>query len=183
MSHRVGSALCYLIFTSKGKLIARTTVQHISKGKAATDDCQRINEHYHKFLAEDFGQGDHYASDLDGIGGFTHNDGHHPYETYKEAYNGLNAMMDVDDYLYNAEDVEAASYSYDTYISVELNFPDFYRNSVYRRVKKRVQNNYGQAVAIINHNPLLDMIKYKVDYLEGYIEEMTTYQIVENDLS
>ena len=53
-----------------------------------------------------------------------------PYKTYKEAYNGPNAILDVDDYINHSEDAEAAADSYDTYISAELNFPDAYRNAV-----------------------------------------------------
>ena len=82
MSHRVCSALCYWVLTYKGKVIARTTVQHVTNGEAATDDFHRSIGHYHKCLAEDFGRGNHYASDLDGLEGFTNDDVPNPYETY-----------------------------------------------------------------------------------------------------
>ena len=54
---------------------------------------------------------------------------------------------------------------------------------MYRHVKKQVWNNDGQAVGIVYRNPLLDTIKYKIDYLDGYIEEITTNQISKNMLS
>ena len=73
---------------------------------------------------------------------FTDNDVHNPYYTYKEEYNGPNAILDVDDYVNNSEDAEAAADSYDTYIGAELNFPYSDGNEVYGRVKKQVQNDY-----------------------------------------
>ena len=46
-----------------------------------------------------------------------------------------------------------------------------------------MRNDYGQSVGVVNRNPLLDISKYKVEYLDGYIEEMTNNQITENILS
>ena len=64
-----------------------------------------------------------------------------------------------------------------------MKFPDAYGNAVYGRVKKRVRNDAGQAVDIVNKNLFLDKSKYEVDYLDGYIEKMTTDKISENILS
>ena len=131
-------------------------------------------------MAEAFGQGYHYSNNLDSLEGFTNDGVPNPYETYKEAYNGPNEMIDIDDYVNNSEDAEAAEDSYDTYIGAGLNFPDADGNAVYRRVKKRVRNYGGQSVGVVNCNPLLDMSKYEVEYLDGYIEEMTTNHIFKN---
>ena len=101
-------------------------------------------------MAEDFGQGDHYASDLDGLVGFTNDDVSTLYKTYEEAYDGKNVMLDMDEYVNNAYNSEAAADSYDTYIRADLYFPDANGNAVYGCVKKRVCNDYGQAVDVIN---------------------------------
>ena len=74
MFHRVVSAWWYWTLTSKDKVIARKTVKTFTKDEAMTDDLQRSIILYHKLLAEAFGQGDHYASNLDRIEGFTHDD-------------------------------------------------------------------------------------------------------------
>ena len=50
-------------------------------------------------------------------------------------------MINVDDYVKNDKDVEAVAYSNDTYVGVELNFPDYDRNAVYGHVKKTVWND------------------------------------------
>ena len=73
---------------------------------------------------------------MDGLEGFANDDVPNPYETYEEAYNGPNAMLDVDDYVNNAENAEAAADSYDTYIGAELNFPDADGNAVYTDVSR-----------------------------------------------
>ena len=101
-----------------------------------TDDLQRSIIQYHKLLAEAFGQGDHYASNLDRIEGFTHDDVPNPYENYEEAYNAPNAMLDMDHYVNNSYDAESAVDSYNTYFGADLDFRDDDGNTVHRRVKK-----------------------------------------------
>ena len=85
-------------------MIARKSVHHVTKEEAATDYFQGIIGHYNKCLADNFGQGNHYASDLDGLEGFTNDDAPNPWETYKEAYNVPNAMLDVYDYVNSDKD-------------------------------------------------------------------------------
>ena len=85
-------------------------------------------------------------------------------------------MLNMDDYWNNYEDAEAAEDSYDTYIITDLNLPDADGNEVCGRVKKRFRNDDGQAVDVVNRNPLIDRIKYEVEYLGGYVEEITTNQ-------
>ena len=102
VSYRVDSALWYWILTAKGEVIASTTAQHVTKDEAATSDFQRSIGHYHKGLAEAFGLGDHYASDLDSLVGFINDDVSKLYETYEEEYNGTNVILDMDEYVNNA---------------------------------------------------------------------------------
>ena len=90
-------------------------------------------------MDETFGRGDHYANNLDGLEGFTNDDVPNAYKTYKEAYNGPNRMLDVNDYEKNAKDAEAAADSYETNIATDLNFSDANRNAVFGRVEKRVR--------------------------------------------
>ena len=82
-----------------------------------------------------------------------------------------------------SKDAEPAADSYDTYILTELNFPDSDRNALYGRVRKIVRNYYGQYIGVVNRNSILDTSKYKVEYLDGYIEEITTNRISKNMLS
>ena len=92
-------------------------------------------------------------------------------------------MINVYDYVNNSKYAEAAADTYDTYIGPDLNFPDANGNALNGSVKIRFRNNYGQAVGVVNQNPLLDTSKYDVEYLDNYIEEMDTNQIAKNMLS
>ena len=100
-------------------------------------DYQKIIGHSHKCLSGAFIQGDHYANNLDGLEELTNDDVPNPYKTYEESYNGTNEILDVDDYVNNTKDAEAAAYSYDTYIGADLNLTYVDGNAVYGRVKKK----------------------------------------------
>ena len=46
VSHRVGSALCYWVVNANGKILARTTVQHVTVEEIATDDIKQKISRY-----------------------------------------------------------------------------------------------------------------------------------------
>ena len=48
------------------------------------------------------------------------------------------------------------------------------------RVNKRVRDEEGNPVGNANDNPLLDSQKYKVEYADGHVEELTANIIAEN---
>jgi hypothetical protein len=48
------------------------------------------------------------------------------------------------------------------------------------RVNKRVRDEEGNPVGNANDNPLLDSRKYKVEYADGHVEELTANIIAEN---
>ena len=92
-------------------------------------------------------------------------------------------MLDVDEYLNNATHGYSAADSYETYIGVELNFPDSDGNPVRVVVRKRINNNDGDPVGVVRRNPILNTSRYEVQYLDGFVEEMTSNQIADNMLS
>ncbi len=51
--------------------------------------------------------------------------------------------------------------------------------AVHTKVKRQVQDEEGN-VGNANNNPLLDSQKYKVEYVNRYVEELTNNIIVEN---
>ena len=92
-------------------------------------------------------------------------------------------MVDVNKYLNNGTDAASSYDSYETYMIAELNFPDSYGNPVWGVVRKRVRNNYGEPVSVVNQNPLIDTSKYEVQYLVFFVEDITVNQTTENMLS
>ena len=64
VSNRVVSALCYWVLTEKGKIIARTTVQHVTHDESENPEIQQSKRNYHTTLEFSIGA-DEFMSDLD----------------------------------------------------------------------------------------------------------------------
>ena len=47
---------------------------------------------------------------------------------------------------------------------------------------KRIRNNDVDPGGVVNHNPLIGKIKYEVQYLDGFMVEMTANRIVDTML-
>ena len=65
ISHRVGSALCYLIISEKGKVLSLTTVKHLTDEEPRDTDFQEQIRDYHGSLEYAIGIGtslDRYES-------------------------------------------------------------------------------------------------------------------------
>ena len=69
VSHRLGSALCYWVLTEKGKIIARTTIQPVTKYETENPLIQQIIRNYHLTL-ESAIAADEFMSDPDGMDAF-----------------------------------------------------------------------------------------------------------------
>ena len=95
-----------------------------------------------------------------------------------EPYTGPENIQDVGEYVNIAEYAEAAAGLYDTYIEAELNFTNSDGNPVQGVVRKRFRNNDGGLVGVVNCNPVIYTIKYEVQYLDVFVEYMTTKHIV-----
>ena len=64
VSHRVGSALCYCILSEKGKVLSRTTVQHLTAEEPRDPDVQERIRDYHGSLIDALGSKD-FGTSLD----------------------------------------------------------------------------------------------------------------------
>ena len=127
VSHRVGSAMCFWILTSKGTVVSRTTVQHITKEEILKDDVMDHIRAYHveldlklgdelyidndsdffKFLNEDV-QDPETTQDID--------DSHLSFESYKyQPYQ----LPDIDE-LGAMEDEKMADNIYDKYYNITI---------------------------------------------------------------
>ena len=56
VSHRFGSALCYWIISEKGKVLSRTTVQHLTAEEPRDNDVQEQIRDYHGSLEDALGK-------------------------------------------------------------------------------------------------------------------------------
>ena len=69
VSHRVVSAVCYCIISEKGKVLSRTTFQHLTAEEPIDLDVQERIRYYHGSLKDVLGSKD-FGTSLDGYDSF-----------------------------------------------------------------------------------------------------------------
>ena len=69
VSHQVGSALFYCFLTEKVNIVARTTVQHVTRDEAENPEIQQSTRNYHMTLASVIGA-DEFMFDINGRDAF-----------------------------------------------------------------------------------------------------------------
>ena len=66
VSRRLGSALCYQVLTENGKIIAHTTLQHVTRYEAENPEIQQSIRNYHMTMQSYIGTYE-FMSYLNGI--------------------------------------------------------------------------------------------------------------------
>ena len=116
VQHIVDNDLCYWIITDKGTVLARTTVQHVTRDEVTNYDCQRCVTQLNEKLDIRLGQRNNYAVELNGYNYFINDNVPNPFGGKEQTYIGPE-----NEYVNNATYSEAADVSYDTYIRVVFN--------------------------------------------------------------
>ena len=189
VSHRVGSALCYWILTSTGKVIARTTVQHLTRNEVATADIQNVIRKYHNDMTTAIGS-DNFVSDLDGMDDFINDDvdsedfddEDEVLDWMEERYSGLPRTPDIDEVVDNSDRRKQAD-TYDKFINAEVAMPDKDGRTSMGKVVKRVRDNEGKGIGTVTDNPLTNSSLYEVEFPDGHSEELQYNIIAENMMS
>ncbi|KAI2489322.1 Reverse transcriptase (RNA-dependent DNA polymerase) [Fragilaria crotonensis] len=178
ISHRVGSDMTYWILTESGKVIARSTVQHITVADMATDEMQarvrtfdsnladRLNDDNftvfspdHAFYLQDDDDGDDPLRDPDSIP---------PDAEYGD-------MLQHDKL--EADDTEFESF--DKYLGAEF-FVNDNGETVPAKVVKRARDNDGNPIGKQHPNPLMDTRAYDCELGDGTVYRYTANVIAEN---
>ena len=73
VSHLVVSALCYWVWTEIGKIIARTTAQHVTQDEAVNPEIQKSIRNYHMTLKSTI-VADKFMLDINGMDEFINKD-------------------------------------------------------------------------------------------------------------
>ena len=188
VSHRVGSALCYWILSDTGKVVARTTVQHITKQESAKPDVQQTIRDYHVSMNKAIGSDD-FVTDLDGMTNFINDDvdvdkveDDDILDWLEEKYQGLPKTPEIDDVVDNSDRRKQAD-TYDQFLGAEVAIPDETGRSAMARVMKRVKDNDGNGVGVATANPLTNTALYEVQFPDGHVEELQYNIIAENMMS
>ena len=178
IAHRVGSDLCYWLLLSNGKVIARTTVQHVTREDVLNEDVKmQINQFDEQvenrlndanFVVDDQNVANFYLEDDAFVDGTPH-------------------MVLPDDTEYDdmiiderPERDEMSDELTDKYIGTELIFGVGLGNERRGRVTKRAKGLYGDEVGRAHTNPLFDTREYVVEFTDGTEENYFANVIAEN---
>ena len=172
IAHRIGSDLCYWILTKSGKVIARTTVQHV------TDDDMAKTE-----VAEKVKQFTLIVEERLNDNGFTDEDGSGPgfledVELEEEKRGRAGIVPTDEEYgdMLVDERPEADEYGdgYDEYVGAQIRVEDG-GEGLLGTVTKRQKGLDGKPVGKANRNPKFDTRTYDVSFPGGVIHEYSQH--------
>ena len=182
MHYAIGS------YHDTGKVVARTTVQHITKQEAAKPDVQQTIRDYHVSMNKAIGS-DEFVSDLDGMTNFINDDvevdeveDDDILDWLEEKYQGLPKTPEIDDVVDNSDRRKQAD-TYDQFLGAEVAITDETGRSAMARVMKRIKDNDGNGVGVATANPLTNTSLYEVQFPDGHVEELQYNIIAENMMS
>lgn len=182
VSHRVGSEMCYWIMTASGKVIAETTVQHVTRDDMLDNDIATQIESFHNTLSERL---DDSNFTLPSVGNFAFDEDHYDLPQWDPAY-GDNTPND-DEYgnemhttpLEDADDLEPDAY--DKYIGARVVLDEATNNGGnIATVKRRATDIDGRAIGTAHNNPLLDSREYEIELEDGTTDRIFANKIAEN---
>ena len=159
VSHRFGSILCYWIISEKGKVLSRTTVQHLTAEEPRDPDVQERIRDYHGSLEDVLGSKDHGTS-FCGYNYFMNDDeeGIPKGDTNKEGYRGPPYSPEIDEIKDNSGEERAAN-SYDQYIGAEFVLPGHKGEKLIRNVSKHVRYD-DTSTGEVSYNAMHDKSLY-----------------------
>lgn len=165
VSHRIGSNMCYYVLTATGKVLSRTTVQHVPLIELDDLDVKmQITK-----LTEGI------VSAL--------NDPNHMIKVSPGSVIEYVEDTPVDDELVedivSHADIHHTPEAFDTYLNAEAFLP--YQGE-WRKgtVLKRVAGEDGNPIGTRHSNPILDTRRYVVEFPDGVRQEYTANTIAEN---
>ena len=182
VSHRVGSDLCYWLITESGKIISKTSVEHVTRDDHLNKDTLAEIERFTKqlneslddanFAVQDDAEYEHMFLDdvdLDDNPGIQYGDaGHTPNA---DEYGDMNIEARPDD-----DDEEAI----DKYLNVELILDVGTDGERRGRVIKRLRGLDGEPIGRAHSNPLFDTREYEIEFTDGSRDKYQANVIAEN---
>jgi hypothetical protein len=179
IAHRVGSDLCYWLLLPSGKVLARTTVQHVTREDFLNEDVKMQVNQFDEQI-EDRLNDDNFVVNDENVANFFLED-----ETLIDHVpNGMVTPddTDYDDMLVDdkPERDELPDDLTDKYIGTELILGIGLGNERRGRVTKRAKGLYGEEVGRAHTNPLFDTREYVVEFTDGTEENYFANVIAEN---
>ena len=178
-SHRIGSDLCHWLVTESGKIIAKTTVQHVVRQDYLDPKVKEQIDEFNRKLTERLDDANFMVEDAD------------EYESlYLDDEEGENTGvttgtiptdeeygdMSLDEERPEEDDEQA----YDKYVGAEL-IMDLGSGAERKgTVVKRAKGLDGQPIGRAHSNPVQDTRQYEVEFTDGSREKYQANIIAEN---
>jgi hypothetical protein len=169
VAHRICSDLCYWLLLESGKIIARTTVQHVVREDYLNDDVELESERFDRSVEDRLSDQNFTLHDQNG---FYIQDDKAPTTIREEDYGDMSLpetpdVDDVDDDLM------------DKYLNAELIFDIGTGHERKGRVVKRAQGTSGEPIGRAHANPLFNTREYVVKFTDGSSDNYFTNVIAE----
>ena len=181
IAHRVGSDLCYWVLLPNGSVIARTTVQHVTRSDILVEDVKMQIERFDQQVEQRLND-DNFIIDDPNLTGFYMEDEYGgPDGELADA--GLSPTDDeYGDMMLDErpDDDELSDELMDKYVNAELIFNVGTGNERRGRVTKRAKGAYGETIGTAHTNPLFDTREYVVEFTDGSVENYYANVIAEN---
>jgi hypothetical protein len=181
-SHRVGSDLSYWLITESGKIISKTSVEHVTRDDYLQADKKQEIQEFNRRLDESLddanfeveGEGEFDSMYLDDVEDDTHIGVTHGEEQNTpslEDYGDMHTEEWPDD-----DDEEAV----DKYLNAELIMNLGTNDERRGRVTKRTRGPDGETIGRAHANPLFDTREYEIEFTNGMHEKYQANIIAEN---
>ncbi len=173
VAHRVGSDLCYWFLLESGKLIARTTVQHVVSDNYLNNDVKRDFESFNRSVEERLSDQNFMADPADGF---------YIQDKPDKVPNGISRTkedfgdMIIPDTL-DADDIN--NNVIDKYLNTELIFNVGTGSKRGGHVVKRAKGTSGKPIGRAHSNPLFDTQEYVIKFTDGTTENYFANVIAE----
>ncbi len=161
VAHRVVSDLCYCLFLESGKVIARTTVQHVARDDYLNNDVKREIESFDRSVDERLSDQNFRADPSDGL---------YIQDKFDKVPNGIaRAEEDYGDMTtpdtLDADDIN--DNIIDKYLNAEQIFDVGTGSKCKGHVVKRAKGTSCEAIDCAHTNPLLNTREYVVEFTDG----------------
>jgi len=163
VAHRIGSDLCYWILTEMGRVIARTTVQRVTKEDLLLPHVKLKMQVFEDKIKPKMDSERHRVNSP--AEGLTLDDEEDPNDEPEGE-----TKPEQDDF---------TEETYDAYLGAELLIPSG-DQFIVGRVMKRTRDDNGNPVGQRNSNPILDTRVYEVQFGDGSTVEYGANLVAEN---
>jgi hypothetical protein len=182
VSHRVGLDLSYWLITESGKIISKTSVEHVTHDNYLQTDKKAEIDEFNQKLDESLadanftikGEGGFDSMYLDDI-----NDDMNPGVTSEDDRN-MPSKLDYGDMLTNERPDDEDEEAVDKYLNVELIMNMGTNDERRGRVIKRTRGLDREPISHAHANPLFDTREYEVEFTDGTNEKYQVNIIAEN---